>query len=175
MVLNTNEVLNKFGETLVNEIKFALANKNLTGYGPSVASGDLIKSIRYEVSDGELRIYALRYIGALQYGRRPTPPLTPASQPTLRERIYIWLGQKGIEPNDGISKESLAYLIARKIHKEGTSIYKRTGGQSSGLLDDVINQVFIENLEKELIFAYVEGVRSEVLKSVPSTMKTNAA
>jgi hypothetical protein len=43
------------------------------------------------------------------------------------------------------------------------------------LLDDVINQLFIDNLEKALIFAYVERVRSEVLKSVPSTMKTNAA
>jgi hypothetical protein len=174
MVLNTNEVLNKFGETLVNEIKFALANKNLTGYGPSVASGDLIKSIRYEVSDGELRIYALNYIGALQYGRKPTVNGNQGG-PTLRDRIRIWLDQKGIEPEDGISKESLAYLIARKIHREGTSIYQRTQGQSSGLLDDVINQLFIDNLEKALIFAYVEGVRSEVLKSVPSTMKTNAA
>lgn len=172
-MLNTNEVLEKFGQVLVNEIKFALANKNLTGYGPSVASGDLIKSIRYEVKDGELIIYALEYIGALQYGRKPTENGNNGG-PTLRDRIRMWLDQKGIE-GENISKDSLAYLIARKIHREGTSIYQKTNGQSSGLLDDVINQVLIDNLEKALIFAYVTEIRSEILKNVPSSMKTKAA
>ena len=55
-MLNSNDVLHKFGQTLVNEIKFALRNKNLTGYGPSVASGQLIESIRYEVRENELLI-----------------------------------------------------------------------------------------------------------------------
>jgi len=173
MLLNTDDVLRKFGEVLVNEIKFALRNKDLTGYGPSIASGDLINSIRYEVSDGELRIYALEYIGALQYGRKPTSNGNDGG-PTLKDRIRIWLDQKGIEPDD-ITKDSLAYLIARKIHKEGTSIYQRTNGASSGLLDDVINQVLVDNLEKALIFAYVTEIRSNILKSVPSSMKTNAA
>lgn len=172
-MLNTNDVLNRFGEVLVNEIKFALSNKDLTGYGPSVASGELIRSIRYEVKEGELLIYAKQYIGALQYGRKPTQNGNQGG-PTLRDRIRMWLDQKGIEP-DGITKDSLSYLIARKIHKEGTSIYRKTNGASSGLLDDVINEVLVQNLENALIFAYVTEIRSEILKSVPSSMKTNAA
>ena len=123
--------------------------------------------------DGELNIYALQYIGALQYGRKPTVNGNQAG-PTLRDRIRVWLDQKGIEP-DGITKDSLAYLIARKIHREGTSIYQKTNGQSSGLLDDVINQVLVDNLEKALIFAYVSAIKSQILKDVPSSMKVSAA
>lgn len=172
-MLNSNDVLHKFGQTLVNEIKFALRNKNLTGYGPSVASGQLIESIRYEVRENELLIYALNYIGTLQYGRKPT---TNGNQggPTLKDRIRMWLDQKGIEP-DTISKDSLAYLIARKIHREGTTIYRRLDGQSSGLLDDVINDVLLNNIENALIFAYVNEIRSEILRTVPSNMKTKVA
>jgi hypothetical protein len=172
-MLNTNDVLNKFGQTLVSEIKFALANKDLTGYGPSVASGDLINSIRYEVTNDELIIYALDYIGALQYGRKPTSNGNQGGR-TLKERIRMWLDQKGIEPDD-ISKDSLAYLIARKIHREGTTIYRRTNGENSGLLDDIINQVLVDKIENALIFAYVTEIKSAVLKSVPNNMKTNAA
>jgi hypothetical protein len=170
---SSNEVLNKFGENLVNDIKFAIRNKNLTGKGPSVASGDLVNSVRYEVKENELSIYALQYIGALQYGRKPT--VNPiAGNPTLKERIRVWLDQKGIEP-DGITKDSLAFLIARKIHREGTSIYQRTQGQSSGLLDDVLNDQLIERIQSELVFSFVTEIRSEILKNIPSNMISQTA
>lgn len=170
---SSSEVLNKFGENLVNDIKFAIRNKNLTGNGPSVASGDLVNSVRYEVKENELSIYALQYIGALQYGRKPT--VNPiAGNPTLKERIRVWLDQKGIEP-DGISKDSLAFLIARKIHREGTSIYQRTQGQSSGLLDDVLNDQLIERIQSELVFSFIVEIRSEILKNIPSNMISQTA
>lgn len=170
---SSSEVLNKFGENLVNDIKFAIRNKNLTGNGPSVASGDLVNSVRYEVKENELSIYALQYIGALQYGRKPTAnPI--AGNPTLKERIRVWLDQKGIEP-DGISKDSLAFLIARKIHREGTSIYQRTQGQSSGLLDDVLNDQLVERIQTELVFSFVVEIRSEILKNIPSNMISQTA
>lgn len=48
-------------------------------------------------------------------GRRPGkfPPIKP---------ILDWIEEKGISP-EGISKKSLAFLIARKIAKKGTDIY----------------------------------------------------
>jgi hypothetical protein len=157
---NSEQVLQTFGQKIVEQVRQAIQSKDLTGYGPSVASGNLINSIRYEIEGGDtLKIYAAQYIGALQFGRKPTENNT-ASNPTLRENIRTWIDVKGIEPNDNISKDSLAYLIARKIHNEGTIIYQRTQGGSSGLLDDVLNEQLERDIQSALMFAMLSTVKS---------------
>ena len=166
----SNEVLNRFGERFVSAIKTALQTKDMTGYGPSVATGDLLNSIRYEVNGNSLTIFGKQYIGALENGRKPTEN---TGDGTLREKIRRWIDVKGIEPDD-ISKDSLAYLIARKIHEEGTTIYRKYAGGSSGLLSDAINEDEIESLQDALIFAYVETVKSSVLKKVPQANREMA-
>lgn len=163
-----NKFLIELGNNLVEAIKSALATKDLTGYGPSVASGDLIKSIRSEVGDNELKIFGLAYIYWLQYGREPTTG--GASDKPLHERIREWIDLKGIEPYGDISKDSLAYLIAWKIHNEGTIIYQNNKGDSSGLLDDVLNDDLYTTIESKLRLAYIQTVKSEVLKNVPKEM-----
>ena len=157
-VLN-DAYLNRLGVSITEKIKEAIRTKNLTGYGPSVASGELLNSVRYELKDNELNIYAKAYIGALQNGRKPTTG--NAGNPTLKEAIRDWIDDKGINPED-ISKDSLAYLIARKIHREGTLLYRKNNGGSSGLLDDVINENLVEDIKKELLLYYVESYRSEI-------------
>jgi hypothetical protein len=164
-----DEYLIRLGQQLVDAIKSAINTKNLTGYGPSVASGELVNSIRFEFSPNELKIFGKQYIGALQYGRKPTTG--SATQPTLRERIREWIDVKGIQPDDDISKDSLAYLIARKIHEEGTLIYQKTGGESSGLLDDVINVDLVEEIRRNIILYYTQEIKSNILKNVPKEMK----
>lgn len=163
-----DKFLIELGNNLVEAIKSALATKDLTGYGPSVASGDLIKSIRSEVGDNELKIFGLAYIYQLQYGRKPTTGGT--SDKPLKERIREWIDLKGIQPEDNISKDSLAYLIARKIHNEGTIIYQKNNGGSSGLLDDVLNDDLYTMIESKLRLAYIQTIKSEVLKNVPKEM-----
>jgi len=159
-----DKILQQLGNNLVEAIKNVLATKDLTGYGPSVASGDLIKSIRSEVSNDELRIFGLAYIYQLQYGRKPTTGAT--SDKPLKERIREWIDVKGIQPDDGISKDSLAYLIARKIHSDGTIIYQKNNGGSSGLLDDVLNDDLYASIENSLRLAYVQTIKSEIMKNV---------
>ena len=54
-------------------------------------------------------------------GRGKTKKAGKAGEPTVQEQILKWLKVKGIRAiNNDISLKSLAYLIARKIHKEGT-------------------------------------------------------
>jgi hypothetical protein len=157
---NSEQVLNSFGQKIVEQVRLAIQTKDLTGYGPSVASGKLVDSIRYEIENGDtLKVYAAQYIGALQFGRKPTSTTT-ASDPTLRESIRTWIDVKGIEPNDKISKDSLAYLIARKIHNEGTIIYQKTQGGNSGLLDDVLNEQLEQDIKSALMFAMLSTVKS---------------
>ena len=109
-----------------------------------------------------MTIYGKQYIGALQFGRKPTEN---SGDGTLKEKISRWIDVKGIEP-DGISKDSLAYLIAKKIHEEGTSIYRKYADAGTGLLDDVINENEISKLKNDLTFSYVMSVKSQIFKDL---------
>lgn len=54
-------------------------------------------------------------------GRGKTKKKGKAGEPTVQQQILKWLKVKGIKSiNKKISQNSLAFLIARKIHKQGT-------------------------------------------------------
>lgn len=145
MLISTELILQSIGNTVVERLKNDIKNKPVTKYGAVNASGKLYDSIRYEVvNNGEtLRVYAEDYIDYLVYGRRngKFPP---------RDAIRKWIDDKGLEPV-GISKDSLAFLIARKIAREGTTIFQQGG---STLLSDIITDNLIretrDKLEDEL-------------------------
>jgi hypothetical protein len=145
MLISTELLLNTLGNTVVERLKNDIKNKPVTKYGAVNASGKLYDSIRYEVTNNAetLRVYAEDYIDYLVYGRKPgkRPP---------RDVIRKWIDDKGLEPV-GISKDSLAFLIARKIGEEGTTIYQQGG---STLLSDIITDNLIretrDKLEDEL-------------------------
>lgn len=80
------------------------------------ASGNWPTGIRIETSKNKGELYSYEYLA----GRGPTIN-TQASKPTLREKILEWLKIKGIKPIEKSMKlSSLAFLIARKIHRAGT-------------------------------------------------------
>lgn len=55
-------------------------------------------------------------------GRGKTKKKGKAGEPTLQQSILKWLQVKGIRAVEAnVSQKSLAYLIARKIHEEGTN------------------------------------------------------
>lgn len=81
------------------------------------ASGQFAEGLEaiYEPNKATIRGYV--YLA----GRGKTKKRGKAGEPTLREAIEKWLKVKGITSIDNnISQSSLAYLIARKIHQEGT-------------------------------------------------------
>lgn len=81
------------------------------------ASGEFEKGLEavYEHNKGTIRGFV--YLA----GRGATKKKGKAGEPTLQDQILSWLKTKGIRPlNKKMKLRSLAYLIARKIHKEGT-------------------------------------------------------
>jgi hypothetical protein len=91
------------------------------------------------------------YVYWLNYGRGPT---SPSKRGRLYGIMYDWVQRKGITAQ-GISQKSLAYLIARKIDRQGY-----TG-------KDFIDKVFtgkVELLDKDLTVLYVSQIRSEIIK-----------
>lgn len=86
--------------------------------------------ITIEQSDGRMtaRLSGIGYTEQLVYGRKPGkfPPIKAIEQ---------WILDKGINLENNIKASSLAFLIARKIAKEGTK-YFRDGG--TDLIQSVI-------------------------------------
>lgn len=100
-------------------LEIALNYKNELRRKNAVASGDLI-NFQWDITPSEnglkLQFFLPEYWRYIEYGRRPT---VNKGDGKLQEKILRWIDEKGITPKDGISKKSLAYLITRKIHREG--------------------------------------------------------
>lgn len=160
-MLSTEIILKTIGENVTERLKQDILTKRVTKFGAVNASGKLHDSIRYEVTNnGEtLRVYAEDYIYYLVHGRAngKMPP---------RQPIKDWIVAKGIQP-DGISIDSLAYLIQRKIAREGTTIFQQGG---SDLLSDIITDNLVmetkEKLQEQLIALFQSELVGIELKAI---------
>lgn len=99
-----------------------------------------------------------------QYGRKPGgwPP---------QDAILEWIKVKPIVPYGNISEESLAFLIARKIGKEGIAVPGPYN--EGGVITDVINQEAIDRLKQQLGEHYVKEFGSEVIKGFSNVGNNN--
>lgn len=126
-MLEALDRLSEYAKDLVAGLQADIASKAVTPFGAVNASGRLAASLRYEVSETatgyRLVLYAASYALALEYGRRP------GKFPNITS-IRLWIDHKGIVPHPdakgrAVSKNSLAFLIARKIANQGTTIYQQ--------------------------------------------------
>ena len=110
------------------------------------ASGNWAKSKEVKTEVKDLRIistlYGPQYTGALEFGRGPTKKSSSGGGKTLQERIEEWINVKGISSD--IPVRSLAFLIARRIHQEGTRYYRQGG-------TDLISSVVTEDRIADMI------------------------
>ena len=158
-MIPVEQILSKIGITLENELVKAIQDKQLRRVGASGsfssvanASGELARSVRHDVKGSVLTIYADDYIYYLEKGRKPgkKPPL---------QVIRQWIDDKGITPTD-ISKDSLAFLIQRRIGEEGTTIYQAGG---SDLVSGIFNEQLIDSIEREFAELVLAEINSDIL------------
>ena len=77
---------------------------------------------------------------------------------SLKDIIRKWIDDKRIIP-DGISKDSLAFLIARKIHREG---WKPKHLPPNGVISSVINEKRIASLQEQIGEFYKVNTTTEI-------------
>lgn len=153
-MLEIQLILDSLGAFVVSEVRDAIYNKSLVpGYPPPNASGKLAESLRYEATETTLKVFCLDYVYYLEFGRGKgkRPP---------KDAILKWIDDKGITP-DGISKESLAFLIARSIGENGTLI-KQQGG--SDLLSDIINDELFIATRDEIADEFFRQITFDILQ-----------
>jgi len=91
--------------------------------------GSFAPTIESEVKDYSFTIYASPYIRVLIDGRKPTREGASKGNPTLQMVILDWIRRKSIQPDKpNMTQESLSWAISKSIHKNGTLLYQRGGG-----------------------------------------------
>jgi hypothetical protein len=123
------------------------------------ATGNTINSMEVEADDSKGILSGPAHIGVLEDGRGPTKG-GAGSGKKLSEVIREWIDAKGINPN-GVSKNSLAFLIARKIHNEGTLLFQHGG--KSGVVSLSITEDRITAFLNAFAKKYTSQVKSEML------------
>ena len=139
------DILEEIGNELIEEIRKRLSDKGINNTG--IAS----RSLNTKATDIKLEIKGLRYIGALDKGRRPGrfPPV---------DAIRDWVAQKlGISGNEN---DSIAYLIGRKIANEGTSIYQ---DKSKGIELESIVDMGIKLIKKRVTAKLLIDIKAKII------------
>lgn len=145
------EILQQFGAVIIEQIRANAAAQDRN------ASGRAARELREDVTASELKVIdAAGYTQwGWEYGRGPGkfPPLS---------KLVEWVKIRGLA--EAGRERSLAYLIGRKMAREGSALF-RAGGQS-GVITGVINQERIDTVAESFATKYFNEIKSEVVKEL---------
>lgn len=153
------EILRQFAETVVSELQAVV--------------GSFAPSVRYGIGGNALVIDGHPHIGVLNYGRGPTRSGAQSSGKPLRELILEWINRHSIQPrNDDperpMSKETLAFIISRSIHRNGTRLYQeiKRGAKPRDVFGNILTQDRIDNLLSLLSGEYEQRVVNDLMRVI---------
>lgn len=168
MLLATHAILQDYGQRWVAQIKQNIIENHATGnYQPRAKREEMAASIRFEIDEEGLTIYGGQWVFTYEYGRGKTYNMGDGA---VRRNALAYIQEQGIQSRglqrDGspIDQETLAFFVSRKIHQEGTLLY-RTQSQS-GILSDVINTDNVQELEDKLFFEIGTQISSRLLEAI---------
>lgn len=159
--------LTAFGAELLAACREQLATLPVTRFGPVNATRRTSEAMHAEVTATatgyRLQLFAPATVLTLIYGRQP------GKFPNLLA-IEQWIEAKGIVPRPdqngkSISTKSLAYLIGRKIAREGNEVLKQ-GPPSKLFADILIGPNVSAAVKARVIPLLVEQVRAEVHRAL---------
>jgi len=127
------------------------------------ASGSWAKSLELEINKGKGKAVLLGndYTEQLQQGRRP------GKYPNIKS-IEEWIINKPIALEEGMKVSTLAFLIARKIAKEGTKYFQQGG-------TDLVDAVVTPQRIQKIIDQVSEFQISEFVSDITNVFKEIAA
>lgn len=126
---------------IVSDLRDAFRAKNINATGNLSANTREVIGSEPGVTRGQ--IIAPSYIFTADDGRRPT---VNNQGGILKKQILIWLQTKGVPLWPGFkTREAQAFVISRKIHKEGTLRFRDPSKRNS-ILADTIPQSRIDQI-----------------------------
>ena len=153
-------IVKSFAQNVIQGIQSNIRTKQVTKYGAMNTTGTMADSLGYKWDGKTLIIYSTeKYFTVLETGRKPgkQPPSDP---------IRKWIEAKGVARD--ISSKSLAFLIARKIGREGSLLYRKGG--KSGIISEYINSKYIQdNLTDKFFLETVNVITNKLTDGNPNT------
>lgn len=138
MITELNPALNELGRQIVLSMQNTLQQKGIN------ATGNLSRSIKYQVvgsgDDLQLQISFDEYGDYIDSGRKGATRGGPRQ--SWAEKIIPWARAKGISPRQGISYKTMAFLIARKINRQGYKAKPWIDQSISSVLNQDLDQIF---------------------------------
>jgi hypothetical protein len=146
------EILEQFASSIIPELQ--------------KVSGRFADSIQAEYTAFGLDITASPFIRVLIDGRAPTRSGARKGSPTLQQIIKKWISDKGIssyaDKNGRFpTPDQLSWAISNSIHKRGTLLYQRGGG----------NNIFDSIITKDRINALLALFTENYMLSINSIVK----
>ncbi|WP_400190677.1 hypothetical protein [Hymenobacter sp. B81] len=127
---------------------------------PAEASGRTAQQIREEHGDDFLQVLGPAHAQALITGRRPTGTGAAAGAEPLRVILAQWAQDKGIQLSPGMSYKSFGFLAARKIHQQGTALYRLQ--TPSAIFSDVLTPQRLATLKSRIAAGEMVAIASEL-------------
>lgn len=152
------EIVTKWIEDKKEEVRQSYDAKGLK------ASGRFGQSLQTDVKQDATQLKAVltgaNYGYFMQHGRGKTLAGGGGALP-LRVLIRQWIDDKGIVPHDNIPKDSLAFLIARKIHEQGIKV--PNAHNPGGVFSDVFTPQSLKDLAAAVGDSFLKSATSEIL------------
>ncbi len=142
---NLKQVFKELGDYSVERIRASLKAND------RVATGKTNAAIRQEFDNNGFKVFAPKFIDALQDGRKPSSGSGGGSGGFF-DQIVEWCRARGID-------EKAAYPIYRKINAEGYE-------GKPGIIDDPINDIV-----KNTKFVLAKTAKSQILNSLKTTKR----
>jgi hypothetical protein len=140
-----------------DRLKFRASGKYANSLEPIIESG-----INYT----RVKMLGAAYAEQMQFGRGRTQN---SGNGQLKAAILQWISDKGITPREAaMSNETLAFLISRKIHRDGYSVAGR-----EGVISNVITPEWIKNLVRRAGVVELGRVTSDILRLVKEIQNGN--
>ncbi len=128
------------------------------------ASGEFANELEVRTEPLKATLLGAGHSKQLEDGRGKTGSSPTISAEPLIEKIKRWIVQKGIVAQ-GITVGSLAFLITRKIHREGWDRAKHGGvGLISRVITDQRMQSIIDKIGNEMTMILVNRLQKELIK-----------
>lgn len=161
----TRKLLDEFSKNAVNKMK-----QNARKYK---ASGKMEQGFESQNTEFGVVIWGVDYVEWAEEGRGKTKTLS-ASQPTLAERLVEWLKVKKIPlwkdaRGRFIPRSTQAYVIARKIHRDGVSWYGKT---PRVIYSDIINEKTLDAFAKKVSTTQEVSIGSDITSIFESILTT---
>lgn len=121
------------------------------------SSGEFEKQLEAVATNDKATLYGAYHSQFMELGRRAgkRPPIAA---------ILKWIEDKKLTPRPGISKRALAFLIARKIGRDGIRVPNKYN--AGGIISKVITEQRIMELINQLKFVEVEQITSDIMNLI---------